>query len=337
MVDQSVNDLSFRIPRRLRRNRKTAAIRSLCEETQLRAQDLVAPLFVIEGVNLEEEIQSFPGVKRYTIDKLLDEISSLVDKGIKAIDLFPVLPANIKDIVGSQSCNPDMILFKAISAVKKAFPNLCVMVDVALDPYTSHGHDGILDNNGYVINDETVTHLAKLSKLAAQAGADIIAPSDMMDGRVAHIRSILDSSGFVNVGILSYAAKYASAFYGPFREAVKSSHLQGDKKSYQMNPANRKEAVLEAQSDVAEGADMLLVKPALPYLDVLMEIKSQVNVPVAAYHVSGEYCMIKAAEAAGMLDGSAVMYESLLSIKRAGADFILTYAASEIIDYMNNR
>lgn len=323
------------INKRHRRNRRTQALRSLCQETLLTAKDFVAPLFVIEGEKRREEIEGFPGVARFTIDLLLKEIEELVSKGITAIDLFPVLSAEVKDSIGSVALDQNMILFKAIQAVRSAFPDLCIMVDVALDPYTSHGHDGIIDSNGYVLNDPTVEQLVKLSILSAQAGADIIAPSDMMDGRVRFIRKGLDEAGFIDVGILAYSAKYASSFYGPFRNAVKSSHLKGDKKSYQMDPANRKEALLEAQSDIEEGADMLLVKPALAYLDILYAIKESSPIPVGAYHVSGEYAMVKAAGEQGMINADAVMYESLLSIKRAGADFILTYAAKEIADYIS--
>ena len=315
--------------KRPRRNRRTESIRSLVRETFLLPEHLAAPLFIIEGSGIKQEISSLPEVHRLSVDLLLKEVIRLYELGIRAIDLFPVVPSNLKNATATEALNDDNLLFKSLRALKKTIPEMCIMVDVALDPYTDHGHDGVINSEGIILNDETVAILAKMSVLAAENGADIIAPSDMMDGRVSCIRQSLDSSGFHNVGILSYAAKYASALYGPFREALHSAPRFGDKKSYQMDPANVREALRECALDEEEGADMLLIKPALSYLDVIARVRSQTTLPIAAYHVSGEYAMVKAAAQNGWIDGSKVMMEHLLSIKRAGADFILTYAAGE--------
>lgn len=315
-------------PRRLRR---TESLRLLVEETHLLPHHLVSALFVVEGHNKREEISSLPGVYRHSIDTLLQEIESLAKLGIRAIDLFPYIPKERKDSRGSESLREDNLLFNTVKTVKKEFPELCLMVDVALDPYTDHGHDGIVDAEGIVLNDETVATLSEMSVKLAEAGADVIAPSDMMDGRVGFIRKALDVEGFSDVAILSYAAKYASALYSPFRDALHSAPKFGDKKSYQMNPANSREALREAKLDEEEGADILLIKPALSYLDIIAKIKAQTNLPVAAYHVSGEYAMVMAAHEKGWLNAEKVFKEQFLSIRRAGADFILTYAAKHVI------
>jgi porphobilinogen synthase len=318
------------LPYRPRRNRKSEGIRQLVQEHRLHTSDFVVPLFVIEGTNRIEEITSMPGIYRYTVDQLVKETERLMKLGIQAVDLFTVVPTELKTPDGSEAIRPNNLLHKSIEAIKKATPEMCVMVDVALDPYTSHGHDGVIDQNGNIINDETLMILMKMSLLASEFGADVIAPSDMMDGRVAYIRQALDSEGYTNVSICSYAAKYASAFYGPFREALESSPKFGDKKTYQMNPANILEALRESSLDEAEGADMLLVKPGISYLDVLTKIKDQTSLPVGIYHVSGEYSMVMAAAEKGWVDADRIFAETLLSMKRAGADFIFTYAASRI-------
>ncbi|MBN9377447.1 MAG: delta-aminolevulinic acid dehydratase [Chlamydiales bacterium 38-26] len=320
----------FDLTTRPRRNRKNAAIRSLVRETYLHPHQLVTPLFIIEGKNRREHIQSMPGIDRLSIDLLIKEVLELYSLGIRAIDLFPVIPKEKKDPLGLEAIKPDNLLIQAVKTLKQEIPEMCVMVDVALDPFTSHGHDGLVNEKGQILNDPTLKVLAEMSVLAAQAGADVIAPSDMMDGRVGYIRKSLDREGFTDVSILSYAAKYASSFYGPFREALNSTPQFGDKKTYQMDPANQREALYEAVLDEREGADMLLVKPALVYLDIISKIRQATSLPIAAYHVSGEYSMVMAAAEKGWLDANKVFMESLLSIKRAGADFILTYTAKRI-------
>lgn len=315
---------------RPRRNRKSAAIRDLIQETRLYPSDFVVPLFVLDGSGIRQPIQSMPGIDRLTSDLILKECADLLEMGIKAIDLFAVINPSLKNSQGSEAFNPNGVLCSTIKMLKKHLPELCVMVDIALDPFTDHGHDGLIGSNGTVDNDATLAALGEMSLIAAESGADIVAPSDMMDGRVGYIRKQLDANGFSQVGILAYTAKYASAFYGPFREALNSAPKFGDKKSYQMDPANYREALREAKLDEEEGADMLLVKPALPYLDVLAAIKQQTTLPVGAYHVSGEYAMVMAAAQHGWIDADRVFMESLLSIKRAGADFILSYAAKRI-------
>ena len=325
----------YQLTHRPRRNRKSEAIRELVQETRLHPAHFVAPLFVREGTAIQEPIESMPGVYRYSLDLLIHEARELYASGIRAVDLFALVPKEKKDTNGSEAVNRDNLVCRSVLALKEAIPDLCIMVDVALDPYTSHGHDGIVDPTGYVMNDATSERLAEMSIISAEAGADVIAPSDMMDGRVAVIRDALDNSGYENVSILSYTAKYASAFYGPFRDALESAPQFGDKKSYQMNPANSREALLEAALDEAEGADMLLVKPALAYLDVIQNLKSSTSIPIGAYHVSGEYAMIMAAAERGWIDGDKALLESLISIKRAGADFIFTYAAKKIARFLN--
>lgn len=317
---------------RPRRNRRTAAIRALTQETRLHPSQLIIPYFIVEGKNQKEPISSLPGVARLSLDLLLRDAEEAYQLGIRAINLFPLVPSERKDRRGSEALRQGNLVQQAISMLKREIPEMCVMVDIALDPYTDHGHDGLVDDEQRILNDETVEMLARMSVCCAEAGADIVAPSDMMDGRVAFIRKALDLAGFDQVGILSYAAKYASAFYGPFREALQSAPKFGDKKTYQMNPANRREAILESLLDVSEGADLLLIKPALPYLDVIAEVKRQVHLPVGAYHVSGEYAMLMAAGEKGWLDVDKALYESLLSIRRAGADFILSYAAKRVAE-----
>jgi porphobilinogen synthase len=320
---------------RPRRNRKSEAIRRMVEETSLRAADLVAPFFVMEGHQRKEEIASFPGVYRMTLDHLLHEAHHLHSKGIPSIALFPVIDPSLKDVHGSKALDPDGIIPRALATLKKEIPSLCLITDIALDPYTSHGHDGVVDEKGHVLNDPTVKILTEMARMTAAAGADLVAPSDMMDGRVGAIRIVLDESGFEEVGIVSYTAKYASSLYAPFRDTLGSKLKFGDKKTYQMNPANSREAVRQALLDIEQGADMVMVKPALYYLDVIAHLRSKVHVPICAYHVSGEYSMVMAAHAAGWLDAPKVFYEGLLSIKRAGADFIFTYAIHHILPFIS--
>ena len=277
-----------------------------------------------------------PGIYRYSLDNLLEELKEVTDLGIKAIDLFPNYPENIKDRFASESYPEDTFYLKAITAVKEQFPELVIMTDVAMDPYSSDGHDGLVEN-GKILNDATLEILANMSLAQAKAGADILGPSDMMDGRVGHIRRHLDAHGFTDVSIMSYSAKYASAFYGPFRDALESAPKFGDKKTYQMNPANKREALLEAQLDFEEGADMLMVKPALSYLDIIRLLDENFDIPIAAYNVSGEYAMVKAAAQNGWLDGERAMMEVLTSIRRAGAKCILTYFAKEAAALLNKR
>lgn len=322
--------LSEVLIQRPRRNRKSAAIRSMLQETRLHPSDFIAPLFVLEGENQKQAISSMPEVFRLSSDLILKEAELLLSLGIPAVDLFFVIPNDKKDRWGSEAVQEGNLMMQTVQALKQRLPELCVMVDIALDPFTDHGHDGLVNDDGEVMNDETIEVLGKMSLLAAHAGADVVAPSDMMDGRISYIRDILDSCGYSNVSILSYAAKYASAFYGPFREALSSAPKFGDKKTYQMNPANSREALLECELDEREGADMLLIKPALAYLDIIAKVKAQTHLPVGGYHVSGEYAMVMAAARNGWLDGEKAMEECLLSIKRAGADFILTYAAKQM-------
>lgn len=314
--------------RRPRRNRKSAAIRAMVQETTLSVNDFIFPLFLIEGVNIKEEISSMPGIFRYSLDLLLEEVKECVDLGIKGYCVFPSLGDDKKDKYATQGHNKDGLYIRALREIKTQFPEIALMTDIAMDPYSSDGHDGIVEN-GEILNDETLEVLGKMALVQAEAGADILGPSDMMDGRVGYIRNVLDEAGYSNVTIMSYTAKYASAFYGPFRDALDSAPKFGDKKTYQMNPANSTEALIEADLDIAEGADMIMVKPAMAYLDIIKLLKDNYDVPITAYNVSGEYSMLKAAAEKGWLDGEKVMLESLLSIKRAGADIILTYFAKE--------
>jgi porphobilinogen synthase len=311
---------------RPRRNRRTAALRSLMQETTLLSSNLIMPIFVAEGRRVKTQIGSMPGQFRLSIDHCVELGREASDLGIPAVALFPVVSEGKKDPRAKESANPDGLLQRAITELKAKIPELCVISDVAMDPYSSEGHDGLVVD-GEIVNDESLPILAEMAVNQARAGADLVAPSDMMDGRVRYLRQALDRAGFSDVGILAYAAKYASALYGPFREALDSAPKLGDKKTYQMDPANRREAIREVLLDCAEGADIVMVKPALAYLDIIAAVRQRVNVPVAAYQVSGEYAMIKAAAANGWLDGERAMLETLLSIKRAGADMILSYFA----------
>lgn len=320
---------------RPRRNRISSAVRGLIQETHLLPQHLVSCFFVIEGEDKSHPIPSMPGVARLSIDLLLKEIEVHYQLGVRAIDLFAYVNQEQKDALGSYAYQENNLISRAIRAVKASFPDITVMADIALDPYTDHGHDGAIDDRGYVVNDLSVELLGKMSLKAAVAGADFVAPSDMMDGRVGHIRKVLDSEGFHNVGIVSYTAKYLSSLYSPFREALDSAPKKGNKKSYQMNPANKREALREAELDVQEGADMLLIKPALCNLDIIAAIRETTTLPIGAYHISGEYAMIMAAAERGWIHAPKVFYEQMLSIRRAGADFIFTYAAKEIMQGMH--
>ena len=315
--------------RRPRRNRQSAAVRALVEETSLAVNDFIFPLFLIEGNNKSEPIKSMPGISRFSLDLLLKEIESCIKLGIYSFVVFPSLSDAKKDTHATESWNHEGLYLTAIRTIKATFPEVCLMTDVAMDPYSSDGHDGLV-RNGEIMNDETLEILGRMSVAQAQAGADMLGPSDMMDGRVGFIRDALDTEGFTKTSIISYSAKYASAFYGPFRDALDSAPKFGDKKTYQMNPANSKEAIIEAELDYLEGADILMVKPALAYLDIIKTLNDNFNLPIAAYNVSGEYAMVKAAAANGWIDGEKAMLESLLSIKRAGAKIILTYFAKEV-------
>ena len=316
---------------RPRRNRKNEVIRRMVQETHVSADNLIFPLFIIEGNNQKSEVASMPGIYRHSIDNLLREVESCLKLGLKSFDLFPNIDESLKDKFATESYRDGNLYVRAISEVKKNFPEACVITDVAMDPYSSDGHDGIVEN-GEILNDETLEVLGRMALAHAEAGADIIAPSDMMDGRVGYIRNVLDDNGFTNVSIMSYTAKYASAFYGPFRDALNSAPKFGDKKTYQMNPANQREALIEADLDEAEGADFLMVKPALPYLDVIKLLKDNTELPIAAYNVSGEYAMIKAAIQKGWLNEQRAITEVLTSIRRAGATAILTYHAKEVLE-----
>ncbi|OEK06381.1 porphobilinogen synthase [Roseivirga misakiensis] len=313
---------------RPRRNRKSAAIRNMVEETQVKTSDFIFPLFLLEGAGSKVEVDSMPGIFRLGLDPMLKEIEECVKLGIHTFDIFPVVDEHYKDKLATKSHDTSFFYHKALKKIKQEFPEVAIMTDVALDPYSSDGHDGIVEN-GKILNDETLEVLGKQALSQAACGIDIIGPSDMMDGRVGYIREVLDDAGFSEVSIMSYTAKYASAFYGPFRDALDSAPKSGDKKTYQMNPANQREALIEADLDVDEGADFLMVKPALAYLDVIKLLKDNYAQPIAAYNVSGEYAMLKAAAEKGWLDYDRVMAETLLSIKRAGADIILTYHAKE--------
>jgi porphobilinogen synthase len=313
---------------RPRRNRKSKAVRSLVTENNLSVSQLIYPLFITEGSTIKTEIKSMPGIYRFSPDNLLKEIEECMKLGISSFALFPHIEDSLKDRLAAESHNSKGLYPSCIRSIKEHLPEAFIITDVAMDPYSSDGHDGIVEN-GKIINDETLEVLGRMALTQAEAGADMVAPSDMMDGRVAYLREVLDERGFTEVSIMAYTAKYASAFYGPFRDALNSAPKAGDKKTYQMNPANVREALLEAELDIAEGADIIMVKPALPYLDVIKTLRDSFSVPVAAYNVSGEYAMIKAASLNGWLDGDKAMYESLLSIKRAGADMILTYFAKE--------
>jgi porphobilinogen synthase len=300
----------------------------MVQENTISVNDFIFPLFLIDGKNKTTEVNSMPGIFRYSPDLILKEIESCMKLGIKAFDVFPIINDKLKDKRATESLNKNGLYLKTLTQIKKEFPEACIMTDVAMDPYSSDGHDGLVEK-GEIVNDKTLSILAKMAVAQADCGIDIIGPSDMMDGRVGVIREALDKAGHSNVSIMSYTAKYASAFYGPFRDALDSAPKFGDKKSYQMNPANSKEALIEAQLDTSEGADFLMVKPALSYLDVIKDLNTNFELPIAAYNVSGEYSMVKAAAAKGWIDGDKVSDEILLSIKRAGASIILTYFAKE--------
>jgi len=321
---------------RLRRMRRNDFTRRLMRENHLLVDDLIYPMFIIEGEQMREPIDSMPGIERVSIDELLKEAADLVKLGIPAVALFPVTPVDKKSEDAAEAWNPDGLAQTAVRAMKEKFPELGVITDVALDPFTTHGQDGLINEQGYVMNDETVEALVKQALSHADAGADIIAPSDMMDGRVGAIRASLEKSGHFNTCILAYSAKYASGFYGPFRDAVGSSANlgSGDKKTYQMDPANGDEALREIALDVNEGADIVMVKPGMPYLDVVRRVKETFGIPTFVYQVSGEYAMLKAASMNGWLDERSTVMESLLACKRAGADAILTYYAKQVAEWM---
>jgi porphobilinogen synthase len=316
------------LQRRNRILRATPAIRSLVAETVLTPNDFIAPLFIDEGKNVQTEIASMPNYYRRSIDLTVQEVKELWNMGIKSVLLFIKCKDELKDNTGREAWNPNGLMQRSIKAIKDAVPEMYVMTDVALDPYSSYGHDGIVEN-GEIVNDPTVEALVQMSISHAEAGVDMVAPSDMMDGRIGAIRAGLEQNGFTKVGIMAYSAKYASCFYGPFRDALDSAPGFGDKKTYQMDYANRIEAVKEAQMDVEEGADIVMVKPGLPYLDIVREVKNSVDVPVSVYNISGEYAMIKAAAKMGWLDENKAILETLTSIKRAGADLIATYFAKD--------
>lgn len=316
--------------RRNRRLRRTEAIRSIVRETIITPDDFLVPLFVVEGKGVRHEIPSMPGYYRMSLDLLAKEVKELYSMGLLSVLLFVKVPDALKDNAGKEALNPQGLMQRAVKTVKDAVPEMLVMTDVALDPYSSYGHDGIV-SEGIILNDETNAVLAEMSVSHAEAGADFVAPSDMMDGRILAIRNHLDQSGFKDCGIMSYSAKYASAFYGPFRDALDSAPGFGDKKTYQMDPSNREEAIRETIMDIQEGADIVMVKPGLCYLDVVREVRNAVDVPVAVYQVSGEYAMIKAAAEKGWLDHDAVMLEQLTAIKRAGAHIIASYFAKDAI------
>jgi porphobilinogen synthase len=313
---------------RPRRNRKSSAIRALIEETLVTTNDFIYPLFLIDGKNKIVPIASMPGINRFSADLLIKEIENCMRLGIKAFAIFPAYEESHKDKYASESTNEKGLYLSTLKQIKLELPESCIMTDVAMDPYSSDGHDGLVID-GKIVNDATLEILAKMAVAQAATGIDIVGPSDMMDGRIGYIREALDNEGFTDTSIMAYTAKYASAFYGPFRDALDSAPKFGDKKTYQMNPANSREALVEAQLDLEEGADFLMVKPALAYLDIIKSLKDNFQLPIAAYNVSGEYAMIKAAAEKGWIDGEKAMLESLTAIKRAGADVILTYFAKE--------
>ena len=321
---------------RMRRMRRNSFSRALMREHRLTPADLIQPVFVIEGGDQTEAVESMPGVERLSIDRLLALAERLQSLGVPAIALFPVVGADKKSDLAEEAFNPDGLAQRAVRALKDAYPEMGVITDVALDPFTSHGQDGLIDETGYVLNDETVEVLVKQALSHAEAGADVVAPSDMMDGRIGAIRTALEDSSYIHTAILAYSAKYASSFYGPFRDAVGSAAnlAGGNKYSYQMDPANSDEALREVGLDIAEGADMVMVKPGMPYLDIVRRVKQQFGVPTYAYQVSGEYAMLMAAAQNGWLDEKAVVLESLLSFKRAGADGILTYFAERVAKWL---
>lgn len=322
--------------RRMRRMRRDKFSRALMRENQLQASDLIYPVFILEGTNNRETVDSMPGVERLSVDLLIEQLTKLHQQGLQMVALFPVVDTAKKSLLAEESYNPNGLVQTAVRQLKKALPELGIMTDIALDPYTSHGQDGLLDELGYVTNDQTVEVLVKQALSHAKAGAEVVAPSDMMDGRIGAIRVALEQAGFSNTRIMSYAAKYASSFYGPFRDAVGSAGnlAGGDKYSYQMDPANSDEALHEVALDIEEGADMVMVKPGMPYLDIVRRVKDTFLVPTFAYQVSGEYAMLKAAVAKGWLEEKPVVSESLLAFKRAGADGILSYFAPDVLNWL---
>ena len=339
LVNVTLGKLMSILTHRLRRMRKHEFNRSLIRENSLSASDLIYPLFIVEGENKRVEIDSMPGIERLSIDQLLVEAKEIVNLKIQAIALFPVISSEKKSLEAEESYNSDGLIQRAVRELKRNFPKLAVITDVALDPYTIHGMDGITDSKEYVLNDETVEILIKQAISHAQAGADIVAPSDMMDGRIGAIRNALEEAGFIHTNILAYSAKYASAFYGPFRDAVGSASNLGkaDKKTFQMDPSNSNEAIREVELDIAEGADMVMIKPGLPYLDIVSNVKQTFGVPTFAYHVSGEYAMLKAASQNKWIDEKQTVLETLLCFKRAGADAILTYYAKDAAKWIQDR
>ncbi len=335
MNKMTYNNINFPSTR-MRRMRFNDFSRRLMRENLLSVDDLIYPMFVTEGSNKREEISSMPGVERFSLDLLLTQAEEIYNLGIPAIALFPVTPDNKKSDNAAEAYNPEGLAQRSVRALKKAFPELGIITDVALDPFTIHGQDGLINQDGYVINDETITVLVKQALSHAEAGVDIVAPSDMMDGRIGAIRTALEANNYSNTLILAYSAKYASSFYGPFRDAVGSASNLGksNKYSYQMDPANSNEALREIQLDLQEGADMIMVKPGMPYLDIIRRVKDQFGAPTFAYQVSGEYAMIKAASINGWLDEKSVVLESLLAFKRAGCDGILTYYAKSVAEWL---
>ncbi len=320
---------------RPRRNRKSVAIRDLVTETLVTTNDFIFPLFLIDGTNKSIPIASMPGISRLSEDLLIKEIETCMGLGIKAFAIFPAYEDSIKDKYATESTNEKGLYLRTLKTIKTLLPEACIMTDVAMDPYSSDGHDGLV-LDGKIVNDATLEILANMAVAQAATGIDIVGPSDMMDGRVGYIREALDKQGFIDTSIMAYTAKYASSFYGPFRDALDSAPKFGDKKTYQMNPSNSREALIEAQLDLEEGADFLMVKPALAYLDIIKSLKDNFQLPIAAYNVSGEYAMVKAAAEKGWIDGDKAMVESLIAIKRAGADIILTYFAKEFALLKNN-
>lgn len=320
---------------RNRRLRKNSAIRDMVQENRLHPSDFIVPLFFMEGENKKEEISSMPGYYRYSLDLLVQEVKSCYDLGIRSALLFAKVEEQLKDNEGEEALNPKGLMQRAIRLLKSEIPEMYLMSDVALDPYSIHGHDGIVDDEE-ILNDETIDVLAEMALSHAEAGVDMVAPSDMMDGRIGAIRERLEDEGFPHVGIMSYSVKYASSFYGPFRDALDSKPGFGDKKTYQMNPANSSEAIGEVDNDIDEGADIVMVKPGTPYLDMVKQVSSQFDIPVSVYQVSGEYAMIKAASEKGWLNHDSVMMESLIGFKRAGATLIATYFAKEASKLLNN-
>lgn len=319
-----------------RRLRASAAIRDMVAEHNLKPADFIAPVFVMEGENEKVEIPSMPDYYRYTLDLLLEEIGELQEVGIRSVVVFAKVPDELKDNKGTEALNPDGLMQRAVRAIKEEYPEMLVMTDIAMDPYSSYGHDGIVED-GEILNDESVEVLSQMAVSHAEAGADMVAPSDMMDGRIGAMRELLDEKGFEHTGIMAYSAKYASSYYGPFRDALDSAPGFGDKKTYQMDPANVKEAVKEARLDEQEGADIVMVKPGLPYLDVIRAVKENVSIPVSVYNVSGEYAMLKAAAEKGWLDEEEAMMEALVGFKRAGADLIATYFAKAASKILNSK